>query len=270
MEARGCNKTLARGVRHASLSTRASAGARRGRSRCGRGKPTGAGGCPPQPAPIRKVSVRAGSPRGRTKSPRGGKRKGGGGHHHHHQNTPQVDELLGLVRKNRLEDCVRVLSNYSEDVRRETFGSKYLRKTFLDYAKKVGASREAFCFLIEADKVDANCHTSSSLAGSKAESASNLIYYDTRMAGRVIGVCARNGDSRLATKSRSRGDSNRARSLTSQPSGSRTRPSTRATESECPPNSKKCASREFTFRPRTSVQIPATSSSFGDSNCSVP
>ena len=146
------------------------------------------------------MSVRAGSPRGRTKSPRGGKRKGGGGHHHHHQNTPQVDELLGLVRKNRLEDCVRVLSNYPEDVRRETFGSKYLRKTFLDYAKKVGASREAFSFLIEADKVDANCHTSSSLAGSKAESASNLIYYDTRMAGRVIGVCARNGDSRLARK----------------------------------------------------------------------
>ncbi|UPR01755.1 hypothetical protein HOP50_08g50770 [Chloropicon primus] len=145
----------------------------------------------------RDVAVRAGSPR---RSGGGGGRKGKKGHHHHHhQNTPQVEELLALTRKNKLSDFVRALSRYSKEERKSVFESKFLRRTFLDYCKKNGSAKEAYAFLIEADKVDANLVTSSQLAHQE-NSRGNLIYYDTRMASRVIGVCARGGDSALAQK----------------------------------------------------------------------
>ena len=135
-------------------------------------------------------------------APRRGGHKTKKGHHKHHQNTPQVDELLRLIRKNKLDACVRTLSRFTEEERRETMKSVYLKRTFLDYAKKNMASREAYAFLVEADKVDANLATPRNEQGGPAPS-SNLIYYDTRMASRVIGVCARSGDSRLAQKAMS-------------------------------------------------------------------
>ena len=107
---------------------------------------------------------------------------------HSKKNSREVEDLLSYVRRGKLDACVRALSQLSVKQRKEALESVYLKRFFMDMAKKYGASREAYAFLIEADKVDGNL-----ISG-------NLIYYDTRMATRVVGVCARGGDSALAQR----------------------------------------------------------------------
>ena len=67
-----------------------------------------------------------------------------------------MEELLGYVRRGKLDTCLQVLSNYGESEKRRALESVYLTRMFLDQAKKSGQSREAHALLVEADKLNCN------------------------------------------------------------------------------------------------------------------
>src|SRR5690349_19370377 len=87
--------------------------------------------------------------------------------------------------------------------------------------------------------------------------------------GALTPAPCRNSRSMLWPNSFTVGRSNNSRSLISTPNTSRTRLITCVASSECPPSSKKFASRPTWATPHTSLQIPANHLSHFPARCST-